>query len=53
MTSFKAHFKLSLAVRIDMLFFWRFYLQSLVFVYCLGECCYLSSHSLACGNIFS
>ena len=47
MTSFEAHFTLRLAVRIDMLFFRRFCLQSLVFAYCLGECCFLPNHSLA------
>jgi len=52
-TSFEPHFTLRLAVRIDMLLFRRFCLQSLVFAYCLGECCFLSSHSLVCGNIFS
>jgi len=30
-----------------------FRLQSLVSAYCSGECCFLPSHSLACGNIFS
>jgi len=34
--SFEAHFTLRLAVRIDMLFFRRFCLQSLIFPYCSG-----------------
>jgi len=35
-TSFEAHFALRLAVRIDMLFFRHFCLQSLAFAYCSG-----------------
>jgi len=49
-TRFKAPFTLSLAGHIDMLFIWCFCLQSLVSAYCSGECCFLPSHSLACGN---
>ena len=44
---------LRLAGHIDMLFFWCFRLLSLASAYCSGECCFLPSHSLACGNIFS
>jgi len=51
--SFEAPFTLSLASHIDILLFRCFRLQSLVSAYCLGECCFLPSHSLACGNIFS
>jgi len=52
-TSFEPHFALRLAVCLDMLLFRRFCLLSLVFGYYSGECRFLSSHSLVCGNIFS
>jgi len=44
--SFEAPFTLRLAGHNDMLFFRCFCLWSLVYVYCSGECCFLSSHFL-------
>ena len=49
--SFEAPFTLRLAGHIDMLFF-RCFCLSLVPSCCSGECCFFSSHSIACGNIF-